>query len=66
MARYPIANDGGKLSNLDIQSAIFPGREPDGIFVHADFGLLRSRIEAAIDACLCERVKVRADLRVEE
>src|SRR2546423_1855368 len=66
MARHPGADDGGKLAGLETESAIFPRRDADGVFVEPNLRAVIAWIESAIDASLGKNVNRRAELRVDE
>ena len=64
MARNPVADHGGELSDLEVE--VLCRAIADEIFIQADLSAFITRIEAAINARLREDINVRANLRVEE
>src|SRR5437868_5495231 len=66
MARDPVADDGGKLADLESEPAIRPGREAEGIFVQTQLRPVIAWIETAIKARLGEEVNSRTELGVDE
>src|SRR2546423_5032930 len=66
MARHPAADDGGKLAGLEIEPAVFPGRDTHGVFIEPKLRALIARIETAIDPRLRENINHRTELCVDE
>ena len=58
MPRHPVADDGGELSDLEIDARIIQRRVAQKIFVERARPRLHRRIEAAIDAGLAEEIKM--------
>src|SRR5262249_30638898 len=66
MALGPTTEDSREFADLEIEAAIVPRGEAQGVFVEARLLVAVARIEAAVEAGLGESVDVRAGLRVEE
>ena len=64
MSRDPVADDGGELSDLEVD--VLRGTVTEKILIQPDLGPFIARVEAPIHARLREDVNVRPDLRVEE
>src|SRR5437588_12516532 len=66
MAGHKIANNSGKFADLKIQTAIFPGRNAQRIFIQPNGGAVIARIEPAIESRLGKEINLFAELRVEK
>ena len=66
MTGHPVTDDRGKLSELEIEPAVFPGRDAHRIFIEPNLRALIARIETAIDPGLRENINRRTELRVDE
>src|SRR5437016_796415 len=64
VAQNPVADDGGKLPDLDVDVRCRTVTEE--IFVQSDLGAVVAWIKAAIDARLCKEIYFRSDLEIEE
>ena len=56
MPRHPIADDRGKLADLQRQATIIPGRYAQRIFVDANLSAVIARVKAAIQPRLCKEI----------
>src|SRR6266403_4904692 len=62
----PIANDGGKLADLQCKTPVVPRRDAKCVFIQADFSAVLARIETTVNAGLRKEIDLRPELRVDE
>src|SRR4029450_5626847 len=66
MARHPIADDRGELTDLRRETTIIPRRGTQRVFVEPNLSAVIARIKAAIEPRLCKEINLRSDLGVEK
>jgi len=66
MSRHPVADDGGELPDLHVETPIFPWSETNRVFIEPNLGMFRPGIEATIDTRLGKGIEMRTELRIEK
>ena len=66
MARDPVADDGGELSDLKVNRPSSQGVNAEGVFVEPDLGAVITWIKTSIQPRLNKNINLRPDLGVEK
>src|SRR6266487_1097283 len=66
MARHPVADYGGELTDLESESSVLPWGEPEGVFVEPDLRAVIAWIKTSIQTRLNKGIDLRSDLGVEK
>src|SRR6266567_6483726 len=66
MPRHPVADDGRKLSYLQIKTAIIPRRKAKRVFIEANLSAASSGIEPTIKSRLSKEINLRPELCIEK
>src|SRR6266702_3450650 len=66
MARHPVADYGGELTDLKSESSVLPWGKSEGVFVEPDLRAVIAWIKTSIQTRLNKKIHLRSNLGVEK